>query len=61
MKIATNKLSDLYEFYKNELSLIYDEGELCSIFELVCEKYLNYSKTEVKQYYNSEGIIYHTK
>jgi release factor glutamine methyltransferase len=52
MKIATNKLSDLYEFYKNELSLIYDEGELCSIFELVCEKYLNYSKTEVKQYYN---------
>jgi release factor glutamine methyltransferase len=52
MKIATNKLSDLYEFYKNELSLIYDEGELYSIFELVCEKYLNYSKTEVKQYYN---------
>jgi release factor glutamine methyltransferase len=52
MKIATNKLSDLYEFYKNELSLIYDEGELCSIFELVCEKYLNYSKTEVKQYFN---------
>lgn len=52
MKIATNKLSDLYEFYKNELSLIYDEGELYSIFELVCEKYLNYSKTEVKQYFN---------
>ncbi len=52
MKIATNKLSDLYEFYKNELSSNYDEGELYSIFELVCEKYLNYSKTEVKQHFN---------
>ncbi len=52
MKIATNKLSDLFEFYKNELSSIYDEGELYSIFELVCEKYLNYSKTEVKQHFN---------
>lgn len=52
MKIATNKLSDLYEFYKSELSSIYDEGELYSIFELVCEKYLNYSKTEVKQHFN---------
>lgn len=52
MKIATNKLSDLYEFYKNELSLIYDEGELYSIFELVCEKYLNYSKAQVKQHFD---------
>jgi len=51
MKIATNKLSDLFEFYKNELSSIYDEAELYSIFELVCEKYLNYSKTQVKQYF----------
>jgi len=52
MKIATNKLSDLYEFYKTELSLIYDEGELYSIFELVCEKYLNYSKSQVTQHFN---------
>jgi release factor glutamine methyltransferase len=52
MKIATNKLSDLYKFYKNELSLIYDEGELYTIFELVSEKYLNYSKTEVKQHFD---------
>ena len=55
MKIATNKLSDLYEFYKSELSLIYDEAELYSIFELVCEKYLNYSKAQVKQHF-SENI-----
>lgn len=51
MKIATNKLSDLYQFYKNELSSIYDEGELYSIFELVCEKYLDYSKQQVKQHF----------
>ena len=55
MKIATNKLSDLYEFYKTELSLIYDEGELYSIFELVCEKYLNYSKSQVT-YHFEENI-----
>jgi release factor glutamine methyltransferase len=55
MKIATNKLSDLFEFYISELSSIYDEGELYSIFELVCEKFLNYSKTEVKQHF-SENI-----
>lgn len=51
MRIATNKLSDLFEFYKNELSSIYDEGELYSIFELVCEKYLDYSKQQVKQHF----------
>lgn len=54
MKIATNKLSDLYEFYKNELTSIYDEGELYSIFELVCEKYLNYSKSQLKQYFEDK-------
>jgi release factor glutamine methyltransferase len=32
--------------------LIYDEGELYSIFELVCEKYLNYSKSQVTQHFN---------
>jgi release factor glutamine methyltransferase len=52
MRIATNKLSDLYKFYKNQLSSIYDEGELYSIFELVCEKYLNYSKIQVEQRFN---------
>ncbi len=48
MRIATNKLSDLYEFYKTELSSIYDEGELYAIFELVCEHYLGYSKTDTR-------------
>lgn len=48
MKITSNKLSDLYAFYKRELNSIYDEAELYSIFELVCQKYLGFSKQEVK-------------
>src|SRR6201988_1223832 len=48
MKIATNKLSDLYKFWQAELSSVYDEGELYAIFELVCEHYLGYTKTETK-------------
>ena len=52
MRIATNKLSDLYKFYQTELSSIYDEAELYAIFELVCEHYLTYSKTDVKVNFN---------
>lgn len=52
MKIATNKLSDLYEFYKSELSSIYDNDELYAIFELVCEHYLGYSKTDTRLNFN---------
>jgi release factor glutamine methyltransferase len=48
MKIATNKLADLFEFYKTELSSIYDNDELYAIFELVCEHYLGYSKTDTR-------------
>ena len=48
MKIASNKLSDLYEFYKTELVSIYDTNELYAIFELVCEHYLGYSKTDTR-------------
>lgn len=52
MRIASNKLSDLYEFYKTELSSVYDEAELYSIFELVCDKYLHYSKVDVRKYFH---------
>ena len=48
MKIASNKLSDLYEFYKTELSFVYEDGEMYSIFELVCEHFLGYSKTDTR-------------
>ena len=52
MKIASNKLSDVYAFYKSELASIYEQDELMSVFELVCETYLNYSKADVKQHFN---------
>lgn len=52
MRIATNKLSDLYKFYKTELSTIYDENELYAIFELVCEHFLGYSKADTKLNFN---------
>lgn len=48
MQIASNKLSNLYEFYKTELLSIYDNDELYAIFELVCEHYLGYSKTDTR-------------
>ncbi len=52
MKIATNKLSDLYKFYKSELVTVYDEDELYAIFELVCEHYLGYAKANTKLKFN---------
>jgi len=52
MKIADNKLSSLYTYYKNELSQIYDENELYAIFELVCEKFLTYSKNDLRKYFH---------
>ena len=47
MKIASNKLSDLFSFYKSELTTIYEVNELTSIFELVCERYLKYTKVNL--------------
>lgn len=52
MKIATNKLSDLYQFYQSQLNSIYSEDELYAIFELVCYHFLNYSKNDVKRLFN---------
>lgn len=48
MRIATNKLSDLYKFWQTELSSIYEEGELYAIFELTCEHYLGFTRTDTK-------------
>lgn len=49
MKIASNKLSALYEFYRAELSSRYEAGELDAIFALVCEKYLGLQKRDLPQ------------
>lgn len=53
MKIASNKLSDLFGFYKTELSGMYDADELYAVFEIVCEKYLRFSKADVRQRFDS--------
>ncbi len=53
MKIASNKLIDLYKYYQTELASNYDASEIEAIFDLVCEHFLNFSKSEVKLAYQS--------
>ncbi len=53
MKIASNKLIDLYKYYQTELASNYDAAEIEAIFDLVCEHFLNFSKSEVKLAYQS--------
>lgn len=53
MKIATNKLGDLYKFWQTELGNLYDEDELLAVFELTSEHYLGYNKADVKTNWNS--------
>jgi release factor glutamine methyltransferase len=48
MKIASNKLSNLFIYYSLQLVDNYDKDELYAIFELVCEHYLGFSKLDVK-------------
>ncbi len=48
MKIASNKLIDLYRYYQNELAELYSNEELLAVFEMVCEAYLTYTKQDVK-------------
>lgn len=48
MKIASNKLADLFNYYSLQLVDIYDKEELYAIFELVCEYYLGFNKLDVK-------------
>ena len=49
MKIASNKLIDLFRYYETELSVLYDKTEIVALFELVCESYLRLTKQGVKQ------------
>lgn len=48
MKIASNKLIELFNYYSFQLADIYDKEELYAIFELVCEYYLGFNKLDVK-------------
>lgn len=47
MKIASNKIADMLQFYKDQLHTLYDAGELHAIIDLVFYHYLHFSKTDV--------------
>lgn len=47
MKIASNKIADMLQFYKDQLHALYDAGELHAIIDLVFYHYLRFSKTDV--------------
>lgn len=47
MKIASNKIADMLQFYKDQLRAMYDAGELHAIIDLVFYHYLHFSKTDV--------------
>ena len=47
MQIASNKIQDIIEFYKKQLSSIYDEAELNVIIFLAFEHVLDFSKTNL--------------
>lgn len=49
MKIASNKLIDLFRYYETELQALYSKAEIVVLFELVCESYLSITKQSLKQ------------
>jgi len=49
MKIASNKIADLIHFYKEQLSGMYDPGELQAIIDEAFWFYLGFSRMDVQQ------------
>jgi release factor glutamine methyltransferase len=47
MRIASNKLQDLLDFYHSELFSIYEPGELNAVIQLVCKHYLGFSSADI--------------
>jgi release factor glutamine methyltransferase len=47
MRIASNKLQDLLDFYHTELFSIYEPGELNAVIQLVCKYYLGFSAADI--------------
>lgn len=48
MKIASNKVIDLIRFYKEQLSGMYEPGELQSVIDLAFEHYLGFSRNDLQ-------------
>jgi len=53
MRIASNKLQDLVQFYYSELGTIYEHGEIVALVQLVVEHFLGYTSTEMLSKLNS--------
>ncbi|MCD4773144.1 MAG: peptide chain release factor N(5)-glutamine methyltransferase, partial [Bacteroidales bacterium] len=47
MKINTNKVKDIFDYYKNELVNFYDEKESISILKILFKETCNISRTEM--------------
>lgn len=53
MRIASNRLKHILDYYISELKTLYDDSEIAAIFYTACNHYLQYSKTEVQKQLNS--------
>lgn len=53
MRVKSNQLNHIFDFYKSELNTVYEESEIIAIFDLACEYYLQFSKTQVQQNFNT--------
>lgn len=47
MRIASNKLQDLLDFYHTELFSVYEPNELNVVIQLVCQHYLGFSSADL--------------
>ena len=47
MRIASNKLNDLIEFFYTELENLYTKDEIKLLVHFTCQHYLNYSPTDI--------------
>ncbi len=53
MRVASNQLKHILDFYISELKLLYNESEIKALFDTSCEYYLQFNKTDVQRNLNS--------
>lgn len=52
MRVASNKVADVLQFYYSELNIIYDRSEIDAIIKIVFEHYLGFNRNEIQQRLN---------
>jgi len=53
MRVASNQLKHILVFYSSELNTLYDESEIKALFDIACDYYLKFNKTDVERNLNS--------